>query len=137
MKNIQNDNDLVVVDDCEMDLMMMKRYLEMSNLTNPYLPFNTGEGFITHMNNVSSKKAPMPALVFLDINTPKMNGFEILEKIRSDESFVEFPTVIFLTTSQDPQDLARCKALNTGMQEKFDNMADGVQYLNSLIPSAG
>ncbi len=136
MLEIQNDNDVVVVDDCEMDLMMMKRYLEMSKLTNPYLPFNSGERFIAHMNDVSSKKATMPALVFLDINMPKMNGFEILEKIRGDESFVEFPTVVFLTTSQDPQDLDRCKALNTDMQEKFDSVADGVKYLNNLVPGA-
>ena len=50
------------------------------------------------------KDASTPDLVLLDLNLPKMNGFEVLEKIKSDEHLKLIP-VIVLTTSQAEHDI--------------------------------
>jgi CheY-like chemotaxis protein len=42
-----------------------------------------------------------PRVIFLDLNMPRKNGYEVLEAIRRDEKLKHFPVVIFSTTSND------------------------------------
>ena len=48
-------------------------------------------------------KAHRPDFIMLDINLPKMNGHEVLQRIKSDERLKTIP-VIMLTTSNDERD---------------------------------
>jgi CheY-like chemotaxis protein len=50
--------------------------------------------------------APMPNLILLDLNMPKVDGYEVLAKIKSDQKLKRIPVVI-LTTSQAEQDIVR------------------------------
>ena len=45
----------------------------------------------------SLSEMPLPCLVILDINTPVMNGFEVLKKIRSRSDLDWLPVVMFST----------------------------------------
>ena len=56
------------------------------------------------------RDAPTPALVLLDINMPLMNGFQVLEKIKSDPNLKSIP-VIMLTTSERDSDIDKAYAL--------------------------
>ena len=49
--------------------------------------------------------APRPGLVVLDIHLPKVNGHEVLRRIKNDPSLRTIP-VVMLTTSARPDDLA-------------------------------
>ncbi len=44
-------------------------------------------------------KFPLPDLLVLDLNMPRMSGFEVLEWIRQDSRFRELPVVIFTSSS--------------------------------------
>lgn len=44
---------------------------------------------------------PSPHLIFLDLNMPGKNGFEVLREIKSDDGFRSIPVVIFSTSSDD------------------------------------
>jgi len=50
--------------------------------------------------------ATRPDLILLDLNLPRMNGFEVLDAIKADESLKRIPVVV-LTTSQAEQDIIR------------------------------
>jgi len=52
------------------------------------------------------KDAPRPDLILLDLNLPKMDGREVLARIKEDESLRLIPTVI-LTTSDSEADIVR------------------------------
>jgi CheY-like chemotaxis protein len=49
-------------------------------------------------------------IVFLDLNMPKMNGFQCLEVLKADPSYKHLPVVIF-STSNRKEDIIRCKDL--------------------------
>jgi CheY-like chemotaxis protein len=55
--------------------------------------------------------APRPALILLDLNLPKKNGFEVLEAIKQDAALKAIP-VIVLSTSGVERDILACYKLH-------------------------
>ncbi len=54
---------------------------------------------------------PHPDLILLDLNMPRMNGFEVLEEIDKDEKLKSIPVVV-LSISQSDNDMAKVKNLH-------------------------
>jgi len=52
----------------------------------------------------------IPEIIFLDLNLPKVSGFEIIEKIRSTEGLNHVPIVI-LSSTENPEDIRRAYKL--------------------------
>ena len=78
-------------------------------------------------------KAKKPDLILLDLILPKMNGFEVLEKLKSDEETKKIP-IIILTVSEDGTDIER--GLDLGADEyliktvhKLDEILDKIRNL--------
>ena len=57
-------------------------------------------------------KAPRPILILLDLNLPKMDGREVLAKLKVDPKLDTIPVVI-LTTSDAETDITKCYQLGT------------------------
>lgn len=57
---------------------------------------------------------PNPSVIFLDLNMPVMSGFDILREINLSPAFRDTPVVI-LTTSVNPNDIAKAKELGARM----------------------
>ena len=56
------------------------------------------------LRNPPFENSPRPDLVLLDLNMPKMDGFEVLDRIKSHTDLKTIP-VIMLTTSAHPKDI--------------------------------
>lgn len=62
-----------------------------------------------------------PSVIFLDLNMPKMNGYECLEQIKSKDATKEIPVIIFTTTS-NPKEAERIK--NMGARNFLTKTSD-------------
>lgn len=71
---------------------------------------------LSYLSNLKPLE-PSPCLVILDINMPRMNGKEALQRIRSMDRFREIPIVLF-STSVQPADKAFAKAHDAGFLTK-------------------
>lgn len=49
---------------------------------------------------IADEQVMLPDIIFLDLNMPRMNGFECLKMIRTSPRFTRVPVVIFSTSSQ-------------------------------------
>lgn len=56
-------------------------------------------------------ESPRPDLILLDLNMPRMNGFEVLEEINKDADLKNIPVVVF-SISQNEDDIAKVNSLN-------------------------
>jgi len=61
---------------------------------------------LAYLKTVEEGKSPLPELIFLDINMPKMNGWEFLEAYKELPLMKENKAVLqMLTTSSNPDDM--------------------------------
>ena len=67
---------ILLVEDDLVDMMSVKRALRDLNVTNPLYHVENGEEALEYLRD---DKNPVPAIILLDINMPKMNGLEFLE----------------------------------------------------------
>lgn len=95
---------IAMVDDEETDHFLVQRFYKRSGLVNPLLQFLDGAAFLDYLEATRNDEALLPALVLMDINMPRMNGFETVEAMRRDERFSNLPVVMMLTSSNDPHD---------------------------------
>lgn len=56
-------------------------------------------------------ESPRPDLILLDLNMPRMNGFEVLEELNKDADLKNIPVVVF-SISQNQDDIAKVKSFN-------------------------
>jgi len=70
-----------------------------------------------------------PAVIFLDLKMPKVDGFEVLEAIRKDTNFKAIPIVIF-TSSRENRDIVRSYAV--GANAYVLKPLDSFQFMDTI-----
>ena len=110
-----NSIDILLVEDNMNDAELTIRELKRSHLANNMFHVKNGEealDFIFAQNKYERKRNGSCALkvILLDINMPKVNGIEVLEKLKSNEKTKDIPVVV-LTSSQESTDIQRCYKL--------------------------
>lgn len=100
---------ILLVEDDEVDIMAIKRAFEKNNITNPLDIARNGLEALLALRDDTN---PLPGIILLDINMPKMNGIELLREIRNDQRLKAIP-VIVLTTSDEERDIIDAYKYNT------------------------
>jgi CheY-like chemotaxis protein len=93
--------DILLVEDNPGDIRLAKEALRESKIRNTISVAQDGVEAMRHLRD-----APLPDLVLLDLNLPRMDGREVLAQIKSDPRLKRVPVVI-LTTSRDEEDVLK------------------------------
>lgn len=102
--NTKNDiNPILLVEDNPLDLDLTIRALKAKNLTNPIEIARDGEEALQFIPKWE-QGAPIPVVILLDLNMPKVSGLEVLKELKSHKIFKTIPVVV-LTTSSESSDI--------------------------------
>jgi two-component system response regulator len=96
---------ILLVEDNPRDEMLTLRALKKSNIVNEVVIARDGvealEYFFGTGLHAGAEPPVMPQLVLLDLKLPKVDGLEVLRKIRANESTRRLPVVIFTSSSEE------------------------------------
>jgi CheY-like chemotaxis protein len=95
---------ILLAEDDEDDVLMIRRALTKANITLPVHAVPDGAEAITYLNGdgiYGTPSFPIPALILLDLNMPRVDGFEVLRWLHGQPALVSIPVVV-LTSSSDP-----------------------------------
>lgn len=99
---------ILLVEDNPDDVELTKIALEKSQILNEITVVNDGLEALDYLWAEGKYKGRdlnnSPALILMDLNLPKMNGLQVIEKLRSREITKSLPIVI-LSTSKEDQDI--------------------------------
>ena len=100
---------MMMIDDNEIDQILSKRIIRKSGLVDNLLCHLYAEDALRYLQE---KQTPAPDIILLDINMPRMNGFEFLEAASQLPLEAQKPVIIMLTTSLDPREEACASAFD-------------------------
>jgi CheY-like chemotaxis protein len=124
---------LIAEDDMD-DRYLMKTALEETGITEEVRYVENGVEVINSLEAVTEKNGVYnyPKLILLDLNMPKMDGREVLKKIKSHEAYRKIPVVVFSTT-KNQLEVNRCYDLgaNTYIIKpvSYDTLVDTIRQI--------
>jgi chemotaxis family two-component system response regulator Rcp1 len=96
---------ILLVEDNEGDIILTLEALKEAKIHNEINVVKDGDLALQYMNKEGRyKDVETPDLILLDINLPKMDGIEVLAKIKSNEHLRVIP-IVMLTTSDSEKDI--------------------------------
>jgi len=103
--------DVLIVEDSESDAEMTIRALKKNNFANRLFHVHDGAealDFLFGEGEYSNKEvARTLKIILLDLKMPKLNGMEVLQKIKGDARTKKIP-VVMLTSSKEDPDIQEC-----------------------------
>jgi two-component system, response regulator len=110
----QHEIEILLIEDNLNDAEMTIRALKQNNITNKVLHLRDGEEALDFIfgtgqfegRNINNK----PKVILLDLKMPKIDGIEVLERIKSNERTKTIP-VVMLTSSKEDPDIKKCYLL--------------------------
>jgi CheY-like chemotaxis protein len=127
---------ILIVDDDEGHAILIRENLEAAGLPNRMEHFRDGQAILDFF-----ARRPLHAtetyLVLLDIRMPKVDGIEVLRRLKADADLGRLP-VIMLTTTDDSREVERCYELgcNVYIQKPvdYDRFAEAIRRLGLFVP---
>lgn len=94
--------DILLVEDSETDAELTLEALKQGKLQNSVSHVKDGEEALKYLRQEAPyADAERPDLILLDLNMPKLDGREVLKRIRQDDSLKIIPVVVLTTSSHD------------------------------------
>ena len=128
------ETELLLVEDNENDILLTKRALTKSNIKNEIIVARDGAEAIDYLfgngaNSCLDGKL-CPVLILLDIHLPKIDGLEVLKRIRDDKR-THLCRVVILTSSKEENDLIRSYQL--GVNSFIRKPVDFSQFAEAIL----
>jgi len=127
---------LLLVEDNEDDVQLTLRAFRKHNIANDVHVARDGREALDFLFGTGAyatrDSSEQPNVVLLDLKLPRVDGLEVLRRVRSDERTKLVPVVV-LTSSDEESDLAQSYRLGANSYVRkpveFGNFADAVSHL--------
>jgi two-component system response regulator len=132
----ENGIEILLVEDNISDAELTIRALRKKNLTNNLIHLKNGAEALDFLfaKGAYADRDPLkiPKVILLDLKMPKVDGLEVLARIRGDEHTKKIPVVVLTSSKEDP-DIEACYALGVNSYivkpVEFDNFFKAVSEL--------
>jgi two-component system response regulator len=99
---------ILLLEDRDDDVELTRRAFSRSNVANEIVVIRDGEEALDYLFgtgiHAGRDTSVMPSVVLLDLNLPKVNGLDVLRRVRADERTRLLPVVV-LTSSNEERDV--------------------------------
>ena len=122
----------MLVEDDPRDVELTMTALEEYNLSNEVVVASDGEealDYLYYRGKYQRRSGENPAVLLLDLKLPKVNGLEVLEAIRADDTLKLIPVVV-LTSSREEQDMV--KSYKLGVNAYVVKPVDFHEFVNAI-----
>lgn len=123
---------ILLVEDNPMDVDLTLRAFQKRRLANPVVVARDGEEALACLDRWEAG-APLPVVILLDLKLPKVDGLEVLRRIKTHAQFAGLPVVV-LTTSVEDADIAAAYRLGVNSYivkpvdfDKFMGVAEQIE----------
>jgi CheY-like chemotaxis protein len=107
---------VLYADDDTDDLALLRDAFHQYSHVIELMTFHSGVELLQFLEQISPLQ-PAPCLIILDINMPRINGLEVLKKLRHKKDYEDTPVVLF-STSTLPAEADYARGLNAGFVTK-------------------
>lgn len=126
---------ILIVEDDDVDILSIDRALSDLNICNPLRHAKDGiEGLSILRGTFGHEKLEGRCVVLLDLNMPRMNGFQFLKAVREDEALKDLD-IFVLTTSETDNDIIRAYELDVKGYIFKSDLKDSLQEALSTLPN--
>ncbi|MEX0685925.1 MAG: response regulator [Balneolales bacterium] len=130
---MDNELEILLVEDNMSDAELAIRALNKKNLYNPIVHLKDGSEAVNYLfgkEKYSDRDLSIkPKVILLDLKMPKIDGIEVLRRIKLDENTKTIPVVILTSSNEDP-DIKRCYELGANSYivkpVEFDSFLESV-----------
>jgi two-component system, response regulator len=120
---------ILLVEDNEDDVLLTLRAFRKAGIPNELVVARDGVEALHALNEGPFRKT-LPALVLLDLKLPRIDGMEILRRLREDER-TRIARVVVLTSSREEKDIQRCARL--GANSFIRKPVDFDEFLKAVL----
>lgn len=121
-----NTAEILLVEDNPNDAELAIRALKKNNLANNLVHLEDGQEALDYLYNENNE---MPKLILMDVKMPKVDGIEVLRRLKSDEKKKVIP-VVMLTSSKEDKDII--EAYNLGVNAYIVKPVDFDQFVKAV-----
>jgi CheY-like chemotaxis protein len=101
---------ILLIEDDEGHATLIQLNLQDAGVMNPVVYISDGRAALHYVQQLREAELLQSLLILLDLNLPGVDGFHILEQLKSDQKTQKIPIVI-LTSTDDPLEINRCYEL--------------------------
>jgi len=130
---------ILIVEDDEGHAILIRENLQAAGLNNRMEHFRDGQAVLDFFFKPGHQPAYVHGqmyLVLLDIRMPKVDGIEVLRRIKADVNLRKLP-VIMLTTTDDSREVERCHQLGCSVYIQkpvdYEKFAEAIRRLGMFV----
>ena len=121
---------ILVIDDDPDDRDALRTVLEKAGVE-PILTLSSAQEVFTYLRGVE-RSEDLPDLIITDLNMPGINGYELLQKLRTINRYQHIPVVV-CSTSTFSADVSRCLAAGAKQYISKPDTFEGFDYITHQV----